>query len=96
MEITVWVGEKKATLSTKHSLSSYGQPVLIVDSQAYKPGDEYQPVRQYNMACVTTDALVIAWNKATFAEHPEEHELALQNCIAFGVDPSMKLRQYIG
>ena len=28
-----------ATLTTEHSASSYGQPVLVIEGEAYGPGD---------------------------------------------------------
>ncbi len=40
MDITFSNG---ATLTTDHAASSYGQPVLVIDSQAYGPADIINP-----------------------------------------------------
>jgi len=57
---------KRATLTTDHASSSYGQPVLVLGHQAYGPGDGLGEVRtaKLDTSMAETD-LVLRWNAST-------------------------------
>ena len=43
-EVTISdLGSITGRLTTDHAASSYGQPVLVLDGEAYGPGDVYEP-----------------------------------------------------
>lgn len=70
-------------LTTNHPSSSYGQPVLVVDGQAYGPADVVpgQPIEQ-----------TAAWWVREGASHlsPEQFALAVKFCALIGMDISLQ------
>jgi hypothetical protein len=64
VQVIVNATGKRATLTTDHAASSYGQPILVLAHQAYGPG-EIGCVRTAVLDTPTEKcALVLSWNRA--------------------------------